>query len=72
MSERDAVGAFVPGVDVRIEGAEGGPLTGLTFAAKDLFDVAGHTTSGGSPDWLTSHRTAATLGRPNTRQCSHT
>jgi amidase len=42
---------FVPGTDLRIEGRPGGPLDGLTFAAKDLFDVAGHPTGGGNPDW---------------------
>ncbi len=42
---------FVPGPAVRIAGASGGPLAGLTFAAKDLFDVAGHPTGGGNPDW---------------------
>src|SRR2546430_2632643 len=42
---------FVPGPPVRIAGAPRGPLTGLTFAAKDLFDVAGHPTGGGNPDW---------------------
>ncbi len=47
----DCVNAFVPGMDVRIEGAAGGPLAGLTFAAKDLFDVAGYPTGGGNPDW---------------------
>jgi amidase len=47
----DDFGAFVPGERFRIEGAAGGPLAGLTFAAKDLFDVAGHPTGGGNPDW---------------------
>lgn len=42
---------FVPGTDIHIEGRPGGPLAGLTFAAKDLFDVAGHPTGGGNPDW---------------------
>jgi amidase len=42
---------FVAGPRVRIPGAPSGPLAGLTFAAKDLFDVAGHPTSGGNPDW---------------------
>ncbi len=42
---------FVPGTSVRIAGAASGPLAGLTFAAKDLFDVAGHPTGGGNPDW---------------------
>ena len=46
-----SIGAFVPGSDVRVEGRPGGPLAGLTFAAKDLFDVAGHPTGGGNPDW---------------------
>ena len=44
---------FVPGPAVRIAGAPGGPLAGLTFAAKDLFDVAGHPTGGGNHDWPT-------------------
>src|SRR6188508_1801053 len=47
----DDIGAFVPGTQVRVEGRPGGPLAGLTFAAKDLFDVAGHPTGGGNPDW---------------------
>jgi amidase len=47
----DELGAFVPGPRLRIEGRPGGPLAGLTFAAKDLFDVAGHPTGGGNPDW---------------------
>lgn len=47
----DDIGAFVPGPRVRIEGRSGGPLGGLTFAAKDLFDVAGVATGGGNHDW---------------------
>ena len=47
----DALNAFVPGVEVRVAGRAGGPLADLTFAAKDLFDVAGHPTGGGNPDW---------------------
>ena len=42
---------FVAGLNVHIPGAPDGPLAGLTFAAKDLFDVAGHPTGGGNPDW---------------------
>ena len=49
----DKIGAFVPGPRVRIEGRAGGPLSGLTFAAKDLFDVAGVPTGGGNHDWPT-------------------
>src|SRR5213083_1121681 len=46
---------FVPGPALRIAGAPGGPLAGLMFAAKDLFDVAGHPTGGGNPDWARQH-----------------
>ncbi|HYD06715.1 MAG TPA: amidase [Reyranella sp.] len=49
----DDVGAFVPGPRLRIDGRPGGPLSGLTFAAKDLFDVAGAPTGGGNHDWPT-------------------
>ncbi|MBS0243190.1 MAG: amidase [Proteobacteria bacterium] len=42
---------FVPGSRIRIEGRRGGPLAGLTFVAKDLFDVAGYPTGGGNHDW---------------------
>src|SRR4051794_9562960 len=54
-SGSDDFGAFVPGQRFRIEGRTGGPLSGLTFAAKDLFDVAGHPTGGGNPDWARTH-----------------
>ena len=47
----DSIGAFVPGTDVRIEGCAGRALSGLTFAVKDLFDIAGEPTGGGNPDW---------------------
>ena len=46
---------LVPGSDVRIDGAGSGPLAGLTFVAKDLFDVAGHPTGAGNHDWARSH-----------------
>lgn len=49
----DDIGAFVPGPRARVEGRAGGPLDGLTFAAKDLFDVAGVPTGGGNHDWPT-------------------
>ena len=42
---------FVSGPPIRIAGEASGPLAGLTFAAKDLFDVAGYPTGGGNPDW---------------------
>jgi amidase len=47
----DPIRAFVPGPRTQIAGAPTGPLAGLTFAAKDLFDVAGVPTGGGNHDW---------------------
>ena len=48
---RRVTSPFVGGSSVRIAGVPGGALAGLTFAAKDLLDVAGHPTGGGNPDW---------------------
>ena len=36
-------------------GALGGQLSGLSFAVKDLIDVAGWPTGGGNPDWPRAH-----------------
>ncbi|MGY6248731.1 amidase [Bosea thiooxidans] len=47
----DRIKAFVPGPRAHIPGKPGGPLSGLTFAVKDLFDVAGVPTGGGNHDW---------------------
>jgi len=41
--------AFVPYPAVPVAHAGSGPLAGLTFAVKDLFDVAGYPTGGGNP-----------------------
>ena len=60
----DPLGAFCPGPRLRIGGAPGGPLTGLTFTAKDSFDVAGHRTGNGHPVWLTTHEPAAETAWP--------
>ena len=54
----DGLGAFVPGSPVRLEGANGGPLSGLGFAVKDIFDIAGHVTGCGNPDWARTHAPA--------------
>lgn len=52
-SKYDCLGAFCPHVaGLRIPGRSDGPLAGLTFAVKDLFDVAGVPTGAGNPDWL--------------------
>jgi amidase len=54
----DPLGAFLAGVDVRLPGRPGGSLDGLTFAAKDLFDVKGFVTGCGNPDWAATHTAA--------------
>ena len=51
----DRVGAWVPHGRFVIEGAGIGPLQGLRFVAKDVFDVAGHSTGAGNPTWLATH-----------------
>lgn len=50
--DADPARAFMPYPAVIVPHREGGPLSGLTFAAKDLFDVAGYPTSSGSPHML--------------------
>jgi amidase len=55
---QDRVNAVVPGSAVHIAGRGGGPLDGLTFAAKDLFDVKGHVTGAGNDDWARTHAPA--------------
>ena len=62
--------AFVPypdPPDAPVAHAEHGPLAGLSFAAKDLFDVAGYPTGGGNPIVLAlsgiKTRTAPTVQR---------
>jgi amidase len=55
----DRLGAFCRDTHVEMTGAGHGPLVGLTFAVKDIYDVAGHRTGFGSPDWLRTHGPAA-------------
>ncbi len=52
--------AFVPDSNAHLPGSDNGPLSGLTFAAKDIFDIAGHVTGCGNPHWLATHGPAAT------------
>ena len=53
----DSVGAWAPHGRFEIGARGDGPLSGLRFAAKDLFDVAGQPTGAGNPDWLATHPT---------------
>ena len=52
--------AFCRHTHVALPGAGTGPLVGLTFAVKDVFDIGGHRTGAGHPDWLRTHPPAAT------------
>ncbi len=61
----DPAHAFIPYPDVAVPCATTGPLAGLSFGVKDLFDVAGYPTGGGSPIVLAmsgiKNRTAPTV-----------
>lgn len=54
-TENDPVGAFVPHSPPPIKGVAGGPLSGLRFAVKDLYDTESFVTGGGCPEWLETH-----------------
>lgn len=56
--DRDTLNAFCRHTHVELRGAADGPLAGLTFAAKDIYDVGGVRTGFGSPDWLRTHEPA--------------
>ena len=52
-----ASGAFVQ--LLKLEPTGSGPLDGLRFGVKDLFDLGGYVTGGGNPDWAKTHPPAA-------------
>ncbi len=56
--ERDRFNAFCHHTHVDLPFTGSGLLDGLTFGLKDNFDVAGHRTGFGSPDWLRTHEPA--------------
>lgn len=56
----DPVRAFMPYPPVAVPNAADGPLAGLTFAVKDLFDVAGYRTGCGCPLKLAMSETKET------------
>jgi amidase len=58
-SPHDWQSPFVPHGYAPIPGAGAGALGHLSFAVKDIFDIAGHATGCGNPDWLASHPPAA-------------
>ena len=59
MTVHDPYNAFCRHTQVELAGAPEGPLRGLTFAVKDVFDIAGHRTGNGNPVWLETHPPAA-------------
>ena len=67
MPLHDPAHAFVPYPDAEVPHAPTGPLAGLSFGVKDLFDIAGYPTGGGSPFVLAMSgiktRTAPTVQR---------
>lgn len=54
----DALGAFCRHTHVALKGSGRGPLAGLSFGVKDIYDIAGCKTGFGSPDWLATHEPA--------------
>ncbi|HTN66921.1 MAG TPA: amidase [Burkholderiaceae bacterium] len=55
----DAWGAFCPDGVFHVPGAASGPLARARLGVKDMFDIAGHRTGAGNPDWLASHPPAS-------------
>jgi len=51
----DHVNAFCRHTHVELPSHHPGPLAGLRFGAKDIFDITGYPTGFGSPDWFNSH-----------------
>jgi amidase len=55
----DQFGAFMPDGRFDVAPTATGPLSGKTFAVKDLIDVRGHVTSAGNPTWARESGVAA-------------
>lgn len=55
---KDTADAFVRVAGFPIRPAAAGRLSGLKFAAKDLFDIAGMVTGAGNPTWAETHEPA--------------
>ncbi|MEI8401952.1 MAG: amidase [Alcaligenaceae bacterium] len=54
----DPIHACVPHGQFSMPATGSGLLNGLTFAVKDIFDIAGHPTGAGNPTWLATHPVA--------------
>ncbi|PYE50622.1 amidase [Paenibacillus barcinonensis] len=53
----DPWGAYV-NAGICVPATQPGSLSGLSFAVKDVFDIKGHTSGAGNPDWLRTHSPA--------------
>ena len=62
MHDEHRRGAFFVPHDLAapVTGSGTGPLTGLTAAVKDMYDIAGSRTGAGNPTWLATHAPAST------------
>ncbi len=58
MKPVDTCNAFVPGEMITFSLRKSGKLSSLTFAVKELYDVAGFVTGAGNPRWKNAHPTA--------------
>lgn len=63
----DPLGAFCRENHIAVKGASAGPLAGVSFAAKDAFNIAGARTGFGQPDWLRTHPPATETAEAVTR-----
>ncbi|KAF3663059.1 Amidase 1 [Capsicum annuum] len=65
MEASESCGAFMEKFTLQpiCSASEELPLNGLTFAVKDIFDVEGHVTGFGNPEWANTH-SAATSTAP--------
>jgi amidase len=65
--ERDTINAFCKEAPIEILSSASGPLSGLSFGVKDVFDIANVPTGFGSPAWLNTHpipsKTASFISR---------
>lgn len=64
---KDPLNAFLPGERLTLPPNAPGPLSGLEFAVKDIYDIAGDVTGCGNPDYRRTHapaeRTASSVTR---------
>lgn len=67
MSSSSFRSAFVPHDLEAPSCSHRGALAGLTFAVKDMYDIAGYGTGGGNPDWLAAQAPATTTAPLVTR-----